>query len=71
MNTTNLFCASSVPSEQRVFERTSALTQAYVKGEELQCTVTDTENKTLVWVPSNMELNAVILQGGVDTCKSN
>lgn len=63
--------ASFVPSEQRVFERTSARTQNYVKTEELQCSVTDTENKTLIWVPNNMELNAVILQGGVDTCKSN
>lgn len=59
------------PSERTVFERTAAPTLEYIKTDENLCTVTDTENKSLYWVPNNMELNAIILQGGADTCKGN
>lgn len=52
-----------------MFECTAAPPQEYIKTEESVCMVSDTENKSLYWVPSNMELNAIILQGGADTCK--
>lgn len=54
-----------------MFECTAAPPQEYIKAEESVCVVSDTENKSLYWVPSNMELNAIILQGGADTCKGN
>lgn len=47
----------------------AAPTQDYIKTEERSCTVNDVENKTFYWVPNNMELNAIVLQGGADTCK--
>lgn len=59
------------PSERVVFETTAAPTQEYIKTEESLCMVNDTENKSLYWVPNNMELNAIILQGGADTCRGN
>lgn len=59
------------PSECTVFETMAPPTQEYIKTEESLCMVTDTENKSLYWVPNNMELNAIILQGGADTCKGN
>lgn len=59
------------PSERTVFERRAAPPQEYIKTEESLCIVSDTDNKSLYWVPSNMELNAIILQGGADTCKGN
>lgn len=57
------------PSERKVFECMQAPAQEYIKAEERVCMVSDTDNKSLFWVPSNMELNAIILQGGADTCK--
>lgn len=59
------------PSERKVFERTAAPPQEYIKTEESACMVCDSDNKSLYWVPSNMELHAIILQGGADTCKGN
>lgn len=59
------------PSEHEVFKPTAAPPQEYIKTQESVCIVSDTENKSLYWVPSNMELNAIILQGGADTCKGN
>lgn len=59
------------PSEHKVFKHTAVRPQEYIKTEESVCMVSDIENKSLYWVPSNMELNAIILQGGADTCKGN
>lgn len=63
------FMRESIIEERVVFETTSAPTQEYIKTEESLCMVNDTENKSLYWVPNNMELNAIILQGGADTCR--
>lgn len=60
-----------LPSEETVFERYSVPTLQYRRTGELQCTVTDSEKRNLVLVPNSMELHAVTLQGGAETCKGN
>lgn len=65
------FMLESIVEEHKVFKHTAVQPQEYIKTEESVCMVSDTENKSLYWVPSNMELNAIILQGGADTCKAH
>lgn len=56
--------------EHSVIERTGAPPQFTSRG-EIECTVTDSQKRSLVLVESSMELHAVMLQGGSDDRKGN
>ncbi|XP_041793891.1 interleukin-1 beta-like [Chelmon rostratus] len=59
----------SIVEEQIVFKCCSAPPLQYSRMAEHQCSVTDSEKRSLVLVPNSMELHAVLLQGGTDNCK--
>ncbi|KAM4578353.1 interleukin-1 beta-like [Fundulus diaphanus] len=59
----------SVVEERFIVERTSAGPGQFSRGVEHPCTVTDSQKRSLVLVQSNLELLAVMLQGGSDNRK--
>uniref|UniRef100_A0A3B5R909 Interleukin-1 n=1 Tax=Xiphophorus maculatus TaxID=8083 RepID=A0A3B5R909_XIPMA len=59
----------SVVEERFIFERTSAGPGQFSRREEHPCSVTDGQKRSLVLVRNNMELLAVMLQGGNDSRK--
>ncbi|XP_054895171.1 interleukin-1 beta-like [Poeciliopsis prolifica] len=59
----------SVVEERLIFERTSAGPGQFSRREEHPCSVTDGQKRSLVMVRNNMELLAVMLQGGSDSRK--
>ncbi|KAM4746709.1 interleukin-1 beta-like [Anableps anableps] len=59
----------SVVEERFIFERTSAGPGQFIRREEHPCSVTDSQKRSLVLVRNNMELLAVMLQGGSDSRK--
>ncbi|XP_035514459.1 interleukin-1 beta-like [Morone saxatilis] len=59
----------NVVEEKIVFERGTTPAAQYSRRREVQCSVTDSEKRSLVVVPNSMELHAVMLQGGSDRCK--
>lgn len=59
----------SIVEEQTVFKCHSAPPLQYSRMAEHMCSVTDSEKRSLVLVPNSMELHAVLLQGGADSCK--
>nr|XP_004555832.2 interleukin-1 beta-like [Maylandia zebra]XP_004555833.2 interleukin-1 beta-like [Maylandia zebra] len=58
----------SIVEEHSVIERTGAPPQ-FTSRDEIECTVTDSQKRSLVLVQSSMELHAVMLQGGSDDRK--
>nr|ALG62453.1 interleukin-1 beta [Etroplus suratensis] len=54
----------SIVEEQIVLERTAAAPVQFSRTGEYQCSVTDSQKRSLVLVPNSMELHAVTLQGG-------
>ncbi|XP_014878740.1 interleukin-1 beta-like [Poecilia latipinna] len=59
----------SVVEERFISERTSARPGQFTRREEHPCSVTDGQKRSLVLVRNNMELLAVMLQGGSDSRK--
>ncbi|XP_015253101.1 PREDICTED: interleukin-1 beta-like [Cyprinodon variegatus] len=59
----------SVVEERLICERTSAGPGQFSRGDEHPCTVTDSQKRSLVLVRNNLELLAVMLQGGSDSRK--
>ncbi|XP_040897511.1 interleukin-1 beta-like [Toxotes jaculatrix] len=55
--------------DEHVFERTSAPPDQFSRTGEHQCTVTDSQKRSLVLVENSMELHAVMLQGGSNNRK--
>lgn len=63
--------SSFCPSERVVFECHSAPPQQFSRTGVHQCSVNDSEQRSLVLVQNSMELHAVMLQGGADNRKGN
>ncbi|MEQ2283684.1 hypothetical protein AMECASPLE_014099 [Ameca splendens] len=59
----------SVVEETFIIERTSAGPDSFSRGEEHPCSVTDSQKRSLVLVRNNLELLAVMLQGGSNSHK--
>ncbi|CAK6959684.1 interleukin-1 beta-like [Scomber scombrus] len=59
----------SIVEEQIVFECESAAPDKFSRTGEHECSVTDSQKRSLVLVQDSMELHAVMLQGGSDNRK--
>ncbi|XP_053727055.1 interleukin-1 beta isoform X1 [Synchiropus splendidus] len=59
----------SIVEEQVVFELMSAPPAPFLKNDEFQCSVTDTQKRSLILVENSMELHSVLLQGGNESRK--
>ncbi|TMS03291.1 Interleukin-1 beta [Larimichthys crocea] len=63
------FVLENIVEEKIVFECASAAPVQYTKTADYQCSVTDSEKRSLVLVQNSMELHAVMLQGGAENRK--
>nr|XP_020441436.1 interleukin-1 beta-like [Monopterus albus]AJG42675.1 interleukin-1 beta [Monopterus albus]AJG42679.1 interleukin-1 beta [Monopterus albus] len=59
----------SIVEVQTVFERGSAPPNHFSRTGQHQCSVTDSQKRSLILVHNSMELHAVMLQGGSDNRK--
>ncbi|KAM4577524.1 interleukin-1 beta-like [Odontesthes bonariensis] len=59
----------SIVEERIVFERSSTPPAQFSRTNEHQCSVTDSQQRSLILVQNSMELNAVMLQGGSENRK--